>query len=83
MRYAPEPWGTELEAAITGIARPGPPARSGPSPPAGSMPPPAAGSSRPATWTRGTPAVPFPAAALADFDITADGKILVTILLRP
>jgi hypothetical protein len=47
------------------------------------MPPPAAGSSRPATWTRGTPAVPFPAAALADFDITADGKILVTILLRP
>jgi hypothetical protein len=27
--------------------------------------------------------VPFPAAALAGFDMTADGKILVTIPLRP
>ncbi len=27
--------------------------------------------------------VPFPAAALASFDIAADGKILMTIPLRP
>jgi hypothetical protein len=80
VRYAPKPWGTELEAAISGIA-PGTACQiwaitaSGPH---------AAGG-----WTvtgddlhAWYPAsVPFPAATLVGFDITADGKVLVTISL--
>ena len=82
VRYASEPWGTELEAAITGIA-PGT---------ACQLWAITASGQHAATddWTvtaddlHAWPlaAVPFPAATLAGFDIIADGKILVTITVR-
>jgi hypothetical protein len=83
VRYAPEPWGTELEVTTTGIA-PGTACQIWAIAASGQH---AASDD----WTvtaddRDTwhPAsVPFPAATLAGFDITADGKILVTIALHP
>jgi hypothetical protein len=83
VRYAPEPWGTELEATITGIAS-GTACRiwavtaSGQRAAAGGWT--VTGDDRHA-WHPAS--VPFPAATLVGFDITADGKILVTIPLRP
>ena len=83
VRYAPEPWGTELEATITGVA-------SGTSCQIWAIT--ASGQHAAVSgWTVTadglhawhTASVPFPAATLAGFDITADGKILVTIPLHP
>jgi hypothetical protein len=83
VRYTPQPWGTELEASVTGIP-PGTACQiwaataSGQHAAAGGW-----------TVTRGDPhawypaSVPFPAASLDSFDITADGKVLVIIPLRP
>ena len=82
VRYAPEPWGTELEATITGIA-PGTACQiwattaSGQHAAVGGW---TVTADDVATWH--PVSVPFPAAALAAFDITARGKILVTIPLR-
>jgi hypothetical protein len=83
VRYASQPWGTELEASVSGI-RPGTPCQiwvttvSGQQAAAGGW-----------TVTRSDPhawypaSVPFPAASLAGFRITAHGNVLVTISLRP
>jgi hypothetical protein len=82
VRYAPEPWGTELEATITGVVS-GTACQiwaitaSGQHAPVGGWIV-TAGDLH--TWHPAS--VPFPAAALAGFDIAADGKILVTIPLR-
>jgi hypothetical protein len=83
VRYMPQPWGTEVEASVSGI-RPGTPCQiwattvSGQQAAAGGW-----------TVTRSDPhawypaSVPFPAASLASFRITAHGNVLVTISLRP
>jgi hypothetical protein len=83
VRYTPQPWGTELEASVSGIA-PGTSCQIWATTTGGHQ---AAGSGW--TVTRGDPhawypaSVPFPAGSLAGFDITADGKVLVAIPLRP
>jgi hypothetical protein len=83
VRYTPQPWGTELEASVSGI-RPGTPCQiwattvSGQQAAAGGW-----------TVTRSDPhawypaSAPFPAASLASFRITTHGNVLVTISLRP
>jgi len=84
VRYTPQPWGTELEASVSGIA---PGTRCQVWATTGSGHQAAAGGS----WTiaRGDPhawypaSVPFPVTSLAGFDITGGGKILVAIPLRP
>ena len=83
VRYTPQPWGTELEASVSGIA-PGTRCQVWATTGSGHQ---AAGGS----WTiaRGDPhawypaSVPFPVTSLAGFDITGGGKILVAIPLRP
>lgn len=82
VRYAPEPWGTKLEAATTGIAS-GTTCQiwaitaSGQHAAAGGWT--VTGDDLHAWYYA---SVPFPAATLAGFDITAGGKVLVTIPLR-
>ena len=82
VRYAPEPWGTELEATITGVAS-GTAWQiwaitvTGQHAVAGGW---TVTAGDPRTWHPAS--VPFQAAALAGFDITADGKMLVIIPLR-
>ena len=83
VRYAPQPWGTELEASISGVP-PGTACQiwattaSGHHAAAGGW-----------TVTRADPhawypaSVPFPAATLDSFDVTAHGTVLVTISLHP
>jgi hypothetical protein len=83
VRYTPEPWGTVLEASVRGIP-PGTACQIWATTASGQR---AAGGG----WTvaRGDPhawypaSVPFPAASLDGFDITAHGKVLVIIPLRP
>jgi hypothetical protein len=83
VRYAPQPWGTELEASVSGIP-PGTRCQIWATTVSGHQ---AAGGS----WTlaRGDPhawypaSVPFPAGSLAGFDITAGGTVLVAVPLRP
>ncbi len=83
VRYTPQPWGTELEASVSGI-RPGTPCQiwattaSGQQAAAGGW---TVARSDPHAWYPAS--VPFPAASLAGFHITAHGNVLVTILLRP
>lgn len=83
VRYASQPWGTALEATVTGIP-PGTSCQIWATTASGQLA--AAGGW---TVTRGAPhawypaSVPFPAASLAGFDITAHGKVLVTISLHP
>ena len=83
VRYAPEPWGTELESTITGVAS-GTACQiwaitaSGQHAAVGGW---TVTAGDPHAWH--TASVPFPAATLAGFDITAGGKILVTIPLHP
>jgi hypothetical protein len=83
VRYTPQPWGTELEASVTGIP-PCTPCQIWAITASGHH---AAGGSW--TVTRSAPhawypaSVPFPAASLAGFDITVGGKVLVAIPLRP
>jgi hypothetical protein len=83
VRYAAQPWGTELEASVSGIP-PGTRCQIWAATGGGHQ---AAGGSW--TVTRGDPnawypaSVPFPAASLAGFDITAGGTVLVAIPLRP
>jgi len=83
VRFTPQPWGTELEASVSGIP-PGTPCQIWASTASGQH---AAGGGW--TVTRGDPhawypaSVPFPAATLDSFDITTDGKVLVAIPLRP
>ena len=83
VRYAPQPWGTELEASVSGVP-PGTACQiwattaSGHHAAAGGW-----------TVTRADPhawypaSVPFPAATLDSFDVTAHGTVLVTISLHP
>jgi hypothetical protein len=83
VRYTPQPWGTELEASVSGIP-PRTPCQIWATTSSGQR---AVGGS----WavTRGDPhawypaSLPFPVTSLAGFDITTDGKILVAIPLRP
>jgi hypothetical protein len=83
VRYTPQPWGTELEASVSGIP-PGTRCQIWATTASGHE---MAGGSW--TVTRSAPhawfpaSVPFPAGSLTGFDITADGKILVAIPLRP
>ena len=83
VRYTPQPWGTGLEASVSGIP-PGTPCQIWAITAKGRQ---AAGGGW--TVTRGDPhawylaSVPFPAAMLAGFDITTDGEVLVAIPLRP
>ena len=83
VRYASKSWGTELEAIIAGVAS-GTACQiwaitvSGQHAAAGGWII-TAGDQH--AWYPAS--VPFPAAALVGFDITADGRILVTIPLRP
>jgi hypothetical protein len=83
VRYTPQPGGTELEASVSGIP-PGTRCQIWATTASGQH---AAGGSW--TVTRGAlgawyPAsVPFPAASLAGFDITAGGTVVVAIPLRP
>jgi hypothetical protein len=83
VRYTPQPWGTELEASVSGIP-PGTRCQIWATTANGQQ---AAGGGW--TVTRGDPhawypaSVPFPAGSLAGFDITAGGTVLVTIPLRP
>ena len=82
VRYTPQPWGTEVEASVSGI-RPGTSCQIWATTASGQQA--AAGSW---TVTRGDPhawypaSAPFPAASLASFDITAHGNVLVTIPLH-
>jgi hypothetical protein len=83
VRYTPHPWGTELEASVSGI-RPGTPCQIWATTASGQQA--AAGGwtvtrSDPHAWYPAS--VPFPAASLVGFHITAYGNVLVTILLRP
>ena len=83
VRYTPKPWGTELEASVSDI-RPGNPCQiwvttvSGQQAAAGGW---TVTRSDPRAWYPAS--VPFPAASLASFRITAHGNILVTISLHP
>jgi len=83
VRYTAQPWGTEVEASVSGI-RPGTPCQIWAITATGQQ---AAGGGW--TVTRSdlhawyTASVPFPAGSLASFDITAHHKVLVTIPLRP
>jgi hypothetical protein len=83
VRYTPQPWGTELEASVSGIP-PGTSCQIWATTAGGHH---AAGGSW--TVTRSAPhawypaSVPFPAGSLAGFDITADGKVLVAVPLHP
>ena len=83
VRYAPQPWGTELEASVSDI-RPGTPCQIWAATASGQQA--AAGGwtvtrSDPHAWYPAS--VPFPAASLAGFDITVHGNVVVTISLRP
>ena len=83
VRYAPQTWGTEVEASVSGI-RPGTPCQIWAATVGGQQA--AAGGwtvtrSDPHAWYPAS--VPFPAASLAGFRITAHGNVLVTISLRP
>jgi hypothetical protein len=83
VRYAPQPWGTELEASVSGI-RPGTPCQIWAATASGQRA--AAGGwtvtrSDPHAWYPAS--VPFPAARLAGFDITVHGNVVVTVSLRP
>jgi len=83
VRYTPQPWGTELEASVSGIP-PGTRCQIWATTASGHH---AAGGSW--TVTRSAPhawypaSVPFPVTSLAGFDITADGKVLVAVPLHP
>ena len=83
VRYIPQPWGTEVETSVSGI-RPGTTCQIWAATVGGQQA--AVGGW---TVTRGDPhawypaSVPFPAASLAGFRITAHGKVLVTVSLRP
>ena len=83
VRYAPQPWGTELAASVSGIP-PGTRCQIWATTVGGRQ---AAGGSW--TVTRGDPhawcpaSVPFPAGSLAGFDITAGDTVLVAVPLRP
>ena len=83
VRYTPQPWGTQLEASVSGIP-PGTPCQIWATTASGHQ---AAGGSW--TVTRSDPhawypaSVPFPAGSLAGFDITTGGTVLVAIPLRP
>jgi Putative zinc-finger len=83
VRYTPQPWGTELEASVSGIP-PGTRCQIWATTATGQH---AAGGSW--TVTRGAPhawypaSVPFPAASLTGFDITTGGTVVVAIPLRP
>jgi anti-sigma factor RsiW len=83
VRYTPQPWGTELQASVSGIP-PGTLCQIWATTASGHQ---MAGGSW--TVTRGDPhawypaAVPFPVTSLAGFDVTTGGKILVAIPLRP
>jgi len=82
VRYTLQPWGTELEASVSGIP-PGTSCQIWATTASGRH---AAGGSW--TVTRSAPhawypaSVPFPV-SLAGFDITADGKVLVAVPLHP
>jgi hypothetical protein len=83
VRYTPRPWGTELQASVSGI-RPGTSCQIWAATASGKQA--AAGGwtvtrSDPHAWYPAS--APFPAASLASFDITAHGHVLVTISLRP
>jgi Putative zinc-finger len=83
VRYTPKPWGTELKASVSDI-RPGTPCQIWATTVSGQQA--AAGGwtvtrSDPRAWYPAS--VPFPAASLASFRITAHGNILVTISLHP
>ena len=83
VRYTPQPWGTEMEASVSDI-RPGTPCRIWATTVGGQQA--AVGGwtvtrSDPHAWYPAS--VPFPAASLASFRITAHGNVLVTISLRP
>jgi hypothetical protein len=83
VRYTPQPWGTELQASVSGI-RPGTSCQIWAATASGQQA--ATGSwtvtrSDPHAWYPAS--VPFLAASLSSFDITAHGKVLVTISLRP
>ena len=74
MRYWPQPWGTELEARISGI--PPPPRQIWATTASGHQT--ASGSwtvtrSDPHAWYPAS--VPFPAGSLTGFGITTDGKV--------
>ena len=81
VRYTPQPWGTQLEASVSGIP-PGTPCQIWATTASGHQ---AAGGSW--TVTRSDPhawypaSVPFPAGSLAGLDSTAGGKVLVAIPL--
>ena len=83
VRYTPQPWGTEMEASVSGI-RPETPCQiwavtaSGQQAAAGSW---TVGRGDPHVWYPAS--VSFPAASLASFRITTHGEVLVTIPLRP
>jgi Putative zinc-finger len=83
VRYAPQPWGTEVEASVSGTA-PGTRCQIWAVTASGHQ---AAGGGW--TVTRGGPhawypaSVPFPAGSLAGFDITTGATVLVVIPLRP
>ena len=83
VRYTPQPWGTELEASLSGI-RPGTRCQIWATTASGQQA--AAGGwtvtrSDPHAWYPAS--APFPAASLASFRITTHGNVLVTISLRP
>jgi anti-sigma factor RsiW len=83
VRYTPQPWGTELQASVSGIP-PGTRCQIWATTGSGHQ---AAGGSW--TVTSGDPhawypaSVPFLAGSLAGFDITAGGTVLVAVPLRP
>lgn len=83
VRYTPQPWGTEVQASVSGI-RPGTACQiwatttSGQRAIAGGW---TVTRSNPHAWYPAS--VPFPAGSLDSFDITVHGTVLVTIALHP
>ena len=83
VRYAPQPWGTELEASVSGIP-PGTRCQIWATTVGGRQ---AAGGSW--TVTRGDPhawypaSIPFPVGSLAGFAIISGGTVLVAIPMPP
>jgi hypothetical protein len=82
VRYTPQPWGTELEASVSGT-RPGTRCQIWVTTDSGQH---ASGNSWTVTHSApraGYPAsVPFPVSSLTGFDITTGGPVLVAIALR-